>query len=219
MPRHSRTLSKSSTYHIMIRGNERKALFIDDEDRIFLLDTFINKKEGNSFALYAYCLMDNHVHMVIKEGKDSISRIMKRINTSYAYYFNNKYKRVGHVFQDRYKSETVDSDEYLLAAVRYVHNNPVKAGIVKSGGQFKWSSFNTYTGKDMSPKEIVDKDDVLEMFSSDRSQAVKMFVDYSRECDNDFFMDIEDNNEMEIDENNIQDFIKQFLIIKGKSDQ
>jgi putative transposase len=72
--------------------------------------------------------MDNHVHILINEGSDEIGRIMKRINISYAYYFNKKYDRIGHLFQDRFKSEGIESDVYLLSAVRYIHNNPVKAG-------------------------------------------------------------------------------------------
>ncbi len=73
--------------------------------------------------------MDNHVHIVIKEQKDTISRIMKRIGASYAHYYNKKYKRVGHVFQDRYKGETIEDEKYLLAVIRYIHNSPKKAGI------------------------------------------------------------------------------------------
>ena len=81
--------------------------------------------------------MNNHVHIVIKQGKDEISRIMKRINTSYATYYNKKYERVGHVFQDRYKSEAIiGSERYLLTAIRYIHNNPVKAGICEDVSQF-----------------------------------------------------------------------------------
>jgi REP element-mobilizing transposase RayT len=73
--------------------------------------------------------MDNHIHLVIKEGKDPIARIMKRIGTSYVYYFNKKYRRTGHVFQDRFRSENVKDDSYLLSVIRYVHQNPIKPGI------------------------------------------------------------------------------------------
>jgi putative transposase len=85
--------------------------------------------------------MDNHVHLLTNQGEDSISRIMKRIGTSYAHYFNKKYNRIGHLFQDRFKSETVENDSYLLAVTRYIHNNPVKVGIVDCAFQFQWSSY------------------------------------------------------------------------------
>jgi REP element-mobilizing transposase RayT len=85
--------------------------------------------------------MDNHVHLLINEGDDEIGKIMKRINISYSYYFNKKYGRIGHLFQDRFKSEGIDSDAYLLSVVRYIHNNPVKAGLVKNIEEYKWSSY------------------------------------------------------------------------------
>lgn len=93
MPRQSRILSKSKTYHVMIRGNERKSIFIDEEDKFRFIQTLCEKNKNKQYFIYAYCLMDNHVHLLINEGNDEISRIMKRINVSYAYYFNKKYGR------------------------------------------------------------------------------------------------------------------------------
>jgi len=120
MPRSARVLSETGVYHVMLRGNERKDIFIDDEDKVRFLDMLYAKRERESYYLYSYCLMDNHVHLVLKEANDSISRIMRRITTSYAGYFNRKYKRSGHLFQDRYKSENVESDSYLLTVIRYI---------------------------------------------------------------------------------------------------
>lgn len=108
MPRQRRKLSKTGTYHIMLRGNERKSLFPEEEDYRKFLQILATKKRDDSFLLYAYCLMSNHLHLLIREKKQNISQIMKRINIAYAYYFNKKYNRVGHVFQDRFKSESVD---------------------------------------------------------------------------------------------------------------
>ena len=108
----------------MLRGNERKDIFIDEEDKKKFIKTVIQKKADKAFKLYAYCIMNNHLHLVIQEQKEPISRIIKKIATSYAYYFNAKYKRVGHLFQDRYKSETIEDEPYLLSVIRCVHNNP-----------------------------------------------------------------------------------------------
>jgi len=132
MPRSARVLSETGVYHVMLRGNELKDIFIDDEDRMRFLDVLHTKREQGSYYIYSYCLMDNHVHLVLKESNDSISRIMRRITTSYVGYFNRKYKRVGHLFQDWYKSENVESDSYLLTVIRYVHQNSEKAGIAKT---------------------------------------------------------------------------------------
>lgn len=144
MPRQRREISKTSVYHIMMRGNEKKDIFIDEEDKMKFIDILIEKKQDEAYYLYAYCLMNNHVHLIIKEGKDELSRIMKRINISYAHYFNDKYDRVGHIFQDRFRSEAIESEAYLLSAIRYIHMNPVKANVVKETSQYSWSSYNLY---------------------------------------------------------------------------
>jgi putative transposase len=111
MPRSGRRLSASKTYHVMIRGNERKAIFLDDEDRAYFVSMLAMKNLERRFAVYAYCLMDNHVHLIINEGEEGISRIMKRLQVSYVHYFNQKYGRSGHLFQDRFKSEAIEDDQ------------------------------------------------------------------------------------------------------------
>ncbi len=130
MPRQQRNKSKSGYYHIMIRGNERKNIFLDEQDKSRFVEILNDKKKSVSFYLQAFCLMDNHVHLMISEGVDDIARVMKRITVSYVYYFNKKYKRIGHLFQDRFRSEVVEDDNYVLSLARYIHQNPVKAGIV-----------------------------------------------------------------------------------------
>jgi hypothetical protein len=91
--------------------------------------------------------MTNHVHLLIREEKETISQIMKRIGTRYVQFFNWKYERVGYLFQDRFKSEAVDSDSYFLTLLRYIHQNPQKAGMVKHGADYVWSSYRDYVGK------------------------------------------------------------------------
>ncbi|MEW6173529.1 MAG: transposase [Bacillota bacterium] len=89
MPRHARVLSKTQTYHVMLRGNNRQDVFIDDEDKARIIATIWDKKGDDHFTVYAYCVMDNHLHLVLREGKDVLAKALKRIGTSYAYYFNN----------------------------------------------------------------------------------------------------------------------------------
>ena len=145
MPRGSRQYSESGYYHIIVRGVNRQDIFLDDEDRERFLDTlkrFINEM---GIGLIAYCLMDNHVHLLMNTG-EQIGMFMKKIASSYVYYFNRKYDRIGHLFQDRYKSEAVDTDEYLLVVARYILQNPQKAGICKAD-KYQWSSWKeTMTG-------------------------------------------------------------------------
>ena len=141
----------------MLRGNNRERIFIDEEDKIRIIDTLEKTKKAEGYFLYAYCVMDNHIHLIIKEGKDPIARIVKRIAASYSYYFNKKYKRIGHVFQERYKSESIEGESYLLSAIRYVHQNPIKPGIGTIEG-YKWSSYRDYTG---NGRRITDSEERL----------------------------------------------------------
>ena len=180
MPRQKRLLSPTNIYHVMVRGNTGRDIFIDDEDRHKLLKVIYNKKREKEFILYAYCLMKNHFHLVLKEYQDDISHIMKRINTTYVVYFNKKYQLTGHLFQDRFRSEVVASDDYLLALVRYVHRNPVKAGLVNTPRDYQWSSFLNYTDTE-SQKRLVQTQDILRFFSEDVKEAVAQFIDFSKE--------------------------------------
>lgn len=207
MPRQSRKLSKSNTYHMMMRGNERKNIFLDEEDRLKFIDILKEKKKDEGFYLYAYCLMDNHIHLLVKEGKDNISRIAKRINTSYAYYFNKKYKRVGHVFQDRYKSEEIEDEGYLLSAIRYIHNNPVRANMVKEVFQYKWSSYNSYANND----RLVESSEILELYSQKKERAIQLFIEHTNENNEDTFIELEEENQKHTKKEKIKEYIRNYL--------
>lgn len=172
----------------MIRGNERKKLFFDDEDRARFINILYDKSKDNRYIIYAYCLMDNHVHLLINEGSESISTIMKRINVSYAYYFNRKYGRIGHLFQDRFKSEAVEDDAYLLAAIRYIHNNPVKASIVNDAINYRWSSYHLYI-KGNQNLGTIDTDYILEIFSKDKAKAIRQFIEFTSKSNDDRFIE------------------------------
>ena len=129
MPRVARTKSASGIYHVVMRGVGRQLIFEDDDDRRALLEKLGKLSDEGCLTVYAWCLMSNHFHLLIKEGCEPIASAMKRLGVSYAMRFNLKTGRVGHVFQDRFSSEPVESDEYFLTVVRYIHNNPQKAGM------------------------------------------------------------------------------------------
>lgn len=129
------------------------------------------------YSLYGYCLMDNHIHLLIKEGKEEIGHIMKRIGVSYVIWHNRKYKRSGHLFQDRFKSEIVESDEYLLTVLRYIHQNPAKSGQAGSIEGYNWNSYKEY----ISSNRMVDVDFILDVFSTDREKAMREFKIFMNE--------------------------------------
>ena len=157
MPRQARKLSASGLYHVVVRGVSHQILFEEREDYVHYLDTLSRLKASEPFEILAYCLMDNHVHLLLQKT-DSLDRLMKRLTCSYAYYYNEKYERSGHLFQDRYRSEPIEDDPYLLAVVRYIHNNPPKAGIAKRE-DYPWSSWHEYVGT----PSLVNTSVILEM--------------------------------------------------------
>ena len=169
---------------------------------------FIKKKE-TGFFLYAYCLMDNHIHLLIREGEESLATTMKRINASYAFYFNQRYQRVGHLFQDRFKSEPIENEQYFLAAVRYIHNNPVKAGLVERAEQYKGSSFGCYLYPDKPESSNVDAAFMLSMIATNQQEAIREFRRLSLEYDQNEFLDITDEVKWTIEEGKL--FLERYL--------
>lgn len=209
MPRIARVLNDKHIYHIMLRGNNKEAVFKNDEDKKEILKIMTAKKQQGKYYLYAYCVMDNHIHLIFKEGSDSISRSIKRIGLCYAQYFNKKYQRIGHVFQDRYRSENITTDSYLLSAIRYVHRNPMKAGIGNMD-KYKWSSFKGYFDRS---ETLVETDEIISMFAQDKEKGLKAFIDFNHEEKRENFIDIDE--EMEFNERNVQEYINEYLIQKG----
>ena len=141
MPRTARKQSESGVFHAMLRGIDRQIIFQDDEDCEKFLQCLTDCQKVCGFTLYAYCLMGNHVHLLLREGKEPLSQIFKRLGVRYVYWYNWKYKRTGHLFQDRFKSEPVEDDTYFLAVLRYIYQNPVKAGLCEKPEEYPWSSY------------------------------------------------------------------------------
>ena len=186
MPRQARIKSNSGIYHIMLRGINRQQIFEDDEDREHFLETLQNYKEQCGYAIYAYCLMGNHIHLLLKEGQENLTQVFKRVAGSYVYWYNWKYHRCGHLFQDRFKSEPVETDEYLLTVLRYIHQNPVKAKLCKHAEKYPYSSMKEY----LWCAELTDIDFVLSMI------AKEQFIEFHREENTDQCLDIVDNFRM-----------------------
>ncbi|WP_371377222.1 transposase [Sporomusa aerivorans] len=177
MARQARQKSKSGIYHIILRGINRQVIFEDDEDKSRFLECVQYYSNICACKVYGYCLMDNHVHLLIKETEEEIASIMKRIGVRYVAWYNRKYDRCGHLFQDRFKSEVIEDDAYLLVVLRYIHQNPLKAGLIQSLSDFKFSSYDEY----INTSQIVDSNFILGMFSIDSDQARKGFAHFMRE--------------------------------------
>jgi len=161
--------------------------------------------------------MDNHVHLMISEGTEDLSKVMKRINVSYVHYFNQKYKRVWHLFQDRFKSENVEEDRYLLALARYIHQNPLKAGMVRKVSDYKWSSYNGYMHENNYFAKMLGIDIVLNLFSSNKQTAKKEFAKFMNEEENEIFIDIKEQEEV-MDEEAAKELFKAMLKEQDESE-
>ena len=193
MARKARAKSKSGVYHIMVRGTNRQEIFHEEEDWIKFLNVINKYKIESQLIVYAWCLMGNHVHLLLKEGNENISNTMKRIQVSYAMYYNWKYTTTGHLFQGRFKSEKVETKRYLLTVVRYIHQNPVKAGIVKMPDEWKWSSCRAYYGKNNYPENMLDSQYLLKLFSTDVSIAKEWFKAFNQKNNNDQCLEDSEN--------------------------
>jgi len=173
-----RILIPGMAYHVMGRGNERKNIFRDTQDRIKFLQILKEAVELHDFKLYAYTLMSNHYHLLIKIAQPNLSQIMKYINGSYAVYFNWKYKRIGHLFHHKFKSVIVEHGPELLNCMRYIHLNPLRAGMVENLDEYDWTSHKQYRGQE---KGIAETGQLLKLFSNERLEAIKKYEEYMDE--------------------------------------
>ena len=155
MPRKARIESGTGIFHVMMRGINHQNIFEDAEDNYQFINTLDRMWKrydddgnpcGTNCSFYAYCLMGNHFHLLIREREEKVGETIKRIASSYVYYYNRKYLRDGHLFKERFKSEPVNDIEYFVTLLRYIHQNPIKAGIVEHVNEYEYSSWSEYAG-------------------------------------------------------------------------
>lgn len=192
MARMSRRRSKSGIYHIIMRGINRQNIFEDDEDCIKFIQTLRRYKKVCEYELYAYCLMGNHIHMLLMEGEEPLDKVMRRICSSFVLWYNRKYGRIGYLFQDRYKSEPVEDNAYFLTVLRYIYQNPVKAGLVASAEKYPWSNYYGY----MDINQTNDTDFVLGLFNENRETAIKYFIEYINRVNYDVCLEIAEKRQI-----------------------
>ncbi len=141
MPRQARLIIDNACYHIITRGNQKQTVFKDYDDFNAYLELLSKYKKRYDSKIYGWCLMNNHIHLVIES--DKLSKVMHGINLSYAQYFSYKYRTIGHFWQDRYKSFVIQKDEYIINCITYIEYNPVRAKIVSRPEDYTWSSYTT----------------------------------------------------------------------------
>ena len=168
MPRLPREYSDSKVYHIIIKGIDDGDIFYDNEDKLVFKEKLKLTKEKFKYRIYACCLMNNHVHLVIDATNDILSKAMQGLSVRYVHYFNQKYNRKGPLIQERFKSKKVEDSRYFLEVCRYVHRNPEKAQIAKTN-KYSWSSYNEY----LYDEKLITKKILLHYFSNNLERFIK----------------------------------------------
>lgn len=208
MPRQARRKSESGIYHVLLRGINQQQIFEDNEDFEKFLQVLKDCKAISEYKLFAYCLMSNHIHLLIKEEKEPIEQIMKRIATRFVYWYNVKYQRVGHLFQDRFKSEPVGNDAYFMTVIRYIHQNPLKAGLCKDISAYKYSSYNDY----FSNSDYIDKDFVFEII------PFEIFEQFHKEIQNGNCLEIDNRTIIRVTDEQARKIIYKYSKCNNVSD-
>lgn len=166
-------------HHVILRGNAGAPIFFSDQDRYRLYMILQYAVERFGCQIHAFCLMRNHIHLIVQTTDIPLSRIMQNVSLRFTKWINYTQSRTGHLFQGRYKALLIDADAYLLELVRYIHLNPVRAGIVASADEYQWSGHNAYLGKELLPWFATDY--VLSMLSPDTEQARKTYDSFAKD--------------------------------------
>jgi len=174
MARPLRITYPGACYHVTSRGNEQKDVFKSQRDREKFLEYLASATERYGAVIHAYCLLSNHYHLLLETPHGNLSQIMRHINGAYTTYFNVKRKRAGHLFQGRFKAILVEAGEYALELSRYIHLNPVRAGMVTRPEEYRWSSYNSYIGQGTAFSWLK-METVLDYFSNSAKEAKQKY--------------------------------------------
>jgi len=204
IPRVARVNSETQYYHLMVQGIAREEIFVSDSFKKFYLIKLRDIFKDIGIDILAYCIMSNHAHLLIRcQEIENLTSAMRRLNTTYALFYNGLQKRVGYVFRDRYRSEIIKEESHLLSCIVYIHNNPVKAGICKKPNEYQWSSYKEYID---SGDMINDNELILRGISSDIIQARIIFRGLHNRVYNENWIENKEDNPEYIEEA-INDFV------------
>ena len=208
MPRSARKKGKTGIYHVLLRGINQQQIFEDSEDCEKFLQILKDCNAISEFKLYAYCIMGNHIHLLIHETEEPIEQFIKRIATRFVYWYNIKYQRVGHLFQDRFKSEPVEDDAYFLTVLRYIHQNPIKAGLCKKINAYEHSSYSEF----FKDSDLIDTEIVLGIVSKED------FYKFNSETAFEKCLDIEDKSTTKVTDEQAQKIIEKYSKCKSATE-
>ncbi|MCI9064158.1 MAG: transposase [Clostridia bacterium] len=207
LPRQARKFSSSNIYHIIIRGIDKQDIFYNDNDKNFFLSQLLEIKKKFNVEIYAYCLMYNHVHLILKVQKELMSKSIQSLGIRYSQYFNKKYDRTGAFFENRFKSKNVENKQYFMDVCRYVHRNPEKAGFSVTEN-YKWSSYNEYLGKE----KIINKSILLHYYENN----IEKFIDYTINQKRELLQETREMLEYEFMENITDEDLSNIIMKKEK---
>ncbi len=209
MARQARTTSETGYYHVMMRGNNKTYIFQRESDKTFLMELLFEFEKEGFIQLAAWCVMDNHVHIVVKAEPDNLTTALKRLNIRYAMHYHNVHGTIGHVFQDRFKSEPIETDGYLMMVMRYIHQNPVKAKLIPTVEEYPWSSYKHFLKCDKNEAMGF----VYSLFNDDENG----FRAYHTETDENTYLEIKEDGE-KFKEEKIQKLISRYCHDHGLQD-
>ena len=175
MSRKFRIWYPGATYHTYARGNRREALFREDCDYLRYLNILEDVRSRHPFVLHSYCLMTNHLHLLIETIITPISLIMKEMHSRYAVYYNHKSAMDGHVFQGRYGAKVIESVDYFLAVSRYIHRNPIEANVVRDMADYSWSSYSSFVQLQNNPH--IDPTRTFSYFNEPVNEQYQLFAE------------------------------------------
>ena len=178
MPRRRRIHIPGGFYHVTLRGNHRQVVFRSEADRLLLNMIVARAIEKFEARLHAYCWMSNHLHFLIQVGVEPLARPMRQIAAEFARAMQIKLSTTGHFFERRYHATLIEATDYLFTVLRYIHRNPIEAGIATTAGDYRWSSHHAYAGRRLEP--WLTTDFILAKFGSEREAAIRAYVDFMR---------------------------------------
>lgn len=196
MPRIARKFNESNYYHVIVQGINKEFIFKDEKYMESYKRIILKKLKEIDIKILAYCIMINHAHFLIySENSSMLSKFMQKVNTSYSRLYNKENNRVGYVFRDRFYSKNILNENQLYNCLRYIHNNPVKAKIVNSMSEYKYSSYNEYLKKE----EIISKDSKRLLFGSKENYREQFDWIHNNSCEENFY-DVQEENKEEIND-------------------